>query len=290
MNDATRPLYESIEHISQLLERQRFSHASTILSEVLPQHPDNEELLFFAGYIAYHTDKLDEALVHAQHLMEVAPESYQGRLLMCDVLEEQEELAQAERLYLTLLNDYPEDATLYAAYAMLMLRTMHVDKASKLATEALRRDPNHALAIQVSTLAAIVNGTRDARDERLSELINKHPQLQATAATLVQVLQREGRHKEALRVSQEMLRAHPDNQHIVDLVIEEKVLSHWSMKPLWPFMRYGWAASIAVWFAAIVFFRVAPENVYTAAAGGLLLAFVVYSWVWPHILRKIMKR
>lgn len=284
------PLHESIEQISELLARRRFDHARRIMSQVLPQHPDDEQLLFYAGYIAYHTDNEDEAWQHATRLLEVAPNSYEGRLLMCDVLEQREELGQAERLYLALINDYPDDATLYAAYAMLMLRTLHVEKAGGLAHEALRRDPDHALAIQVSTLAAIIDGTRSERDEHLSDLMTKHPQLQATAATLVQVLQREGRHTEALRVSQEMLRAHPDNQHIVDLVIEEKVLSHWSMKPLWPFMRYGWAASIAVWFGAIIFFRVAPENTLTAAAGGLLLVFVVYSWVWPHILRKIMKR
>lgn len=283
-------LHSAKSQISELLDRNRIAHAQHILAETLPHFPDDENLLYFAGFLSLRCDDLDAARTHTERLLQINPASYQGRTLMADIHEEREEFAQSEEFLLSIFADYPEDASTIAQYAMLMLRTMHVDKAGNLAEEALRLEPDNGLAMQVATFASIVRGDRRERDERLGDMMRKYPEMQATAGTLAQVLHRDGRYKEALQVTQEMLRLQPNNQQLVEAVMNQRQLSHWSLIPLRPFMRYGWAASIAVWFAAVILFRVLPDTPATSTLLAFLLLFVVYSWVWPWCLGKILKR
>lgn len=283
-------LQQTLVQIGELLNRNRFEQAKRHIKQASVHFPDDEDLLYFGGFVAMATGRLDEAEEHIARLLQASPASYQGRALMADIFEQQEKFAQSEQLYLGLLHDYPDDAHTMADYAMLMLRTLHVEKAAKLAEEALRRQPDLPSAIQVATLAAVVCGEADLRDERLAEMIHKHPELQATTATLAQVLYRKGRYKEALHVSQEMLRADPGNQDIVDMVISQRLFSHWSMIPMRPLIRFGWPASVALWFAAVGLFRILPDSPATDALLVLLLLFVVYTWVWPWALRKILSR
>ena len=109
---------------------------------------------------------------------------------------------------------------------------------------------------------------------------------------VVAVLTEQGRSKEALLIAQEVLRQAPDSQGLVDTVIALKTASHWSMIPLRPFQKWGWGASIAVWFVMVILIRAAENAGYTAQFFPIVvvfLAFVVYSWVWPPILKRIMR-
>jgi hypothetical protein len=73
-------------------------------------------------------------------------------------------------------------------------------------------------------------------------------------------------------------------------VRELRIQNHWTMKPLWPLQKWGWGASAAMWAGALVFTRVLEK----AAPGAVFpfvmfwLAYAVYSWVWPPILRRIL--
>lgn len=280
----------SIAHIHELLDRNRFTQAQRLLTEALAHFPDDESLLYFAAYLALQSNDAQGAKTHLEQLLRHNPASYQGRNLMAAVCEELGQFAESEALYLGVLADYPEDAGTIADYALLMLRTLHVEKAGKLAAEALRRAPDHPRAIQVATLASIAQGDHHERDRRMSELLSQHPEMLATASTLVQVLLREGRYPEALEVARELLRARPHDEQIVEMVINIRMLSHWSMVPMRPFARFGWAASIALWFAAVITFQLLPESPATTALLVALLCFVAYSWIWPWSLGKILRK
>jgi predicted Zn-dependent protease len=279
-----------IAQIAELLDRNRFAQTQRLLDQALPHFPDDERLLYFSAYVALQTDNQEAAEHQLERVLELNPASYEGRSLMADLREEQGKFAESEALYLGILSDYPEDAGTMADYARLMLRTMHVEKAGKLAAEALSRAPDHPGAMYVATLASIVEGKHDERNLRLRKLLHQYPDMLVTAQTLVQVLHREGRYTEALEVAREMLRAQPNNEQIVEMVINLRMLSHWSMIPMRPFTRYGWAASIALWFIAVITFQLLPESPATNALLIALLCFVAYSWIWPWCLGKILRK
>ncbi|HEX6636649.1 MAG TPA: hypothetical protein VF033_03240, partial [Steroidobacteraceae bacterium] len=95
---------------------------------------------------------------------------------------------------------------------------------------------------------------------------------------------------EAHRVAQGAMRADPANQHLVELVRELRIQNHWSMKPLWPLQKWGWGASIGMWLGAVITFRVLDKAAPGIALPAALvwIAYAIYSWVWPSLIRKIL--
>ena len=99
--------------------------------------------------------------------------------------------------------------------------------------------------------------------------------------------------KEALRISQEVLRQQPDSQPVVDLVIALKTASHWTMVPLRPIQKWGWGGSIGIWFVVVLLLRGLRDTPYEAVTTPIalvFLAYVLYSWIWPPILKRWMAR
>jgi hypothetical protein len=67
------------------------------------------------------------------------------------------------------------------------------------------------------------------------------------------------------------------------------------MLPLWPMQRWGWGAAIGLWLAINVILRVLASQGaewadLTIALSFGFLAYVIYSWVWPPLLRRWMVR
>ncbi len=119
----------------------------------------------------------------------------------------------------------------------------------------------------------------------------RHPQSIRTLVLVVVALEQRGQLREARRVSQELVRAQPDNARLVEMARELKIRAHWSMLPLWPVQKWGWGASFAIWLLAIIGSRLLHKT-NPAAAGAFIavvLAYVVYSWVWPPLLRRLIK-
>ena len=88
--------------------------------------------------------------------------------------------------------------------------------------------------------------------EHLLRLLQAHPEQVITATTLVVALSEQGRSREALRIAQELLRNQPDNPHVLALVRELKMQTHWTMLPLYPMQRWGWGGAAAVSVAGII--------------------------------------
>ncbi|MGH8221485.1 MAG: tetratricopeptide repeat protein [Woeseiaceae bacterium] len=293
MNDQENSRPQDIQLLHQLAQRNRFEQMKGILRRALPQHPDDEDLLYYSAFIDWRENKLEAAEETLGKLLSGSPHSYPGRRLLASVLEERQDLAGAEAQLVSLLADYPEDAEAYAEYSLLMLKTMHIDKAGKLAARAMELDPDNDLVLRASVFFKAVSNPGPDADADLRQLIERYPDAAHTGLTLVSTLNEKGRYGEALPIAQEVLRKHPESTEIVDLVVHVKAAAHWSMVPLRPFMRWGWSASIVLWFAAVVGFRVldgTPLQPYVQPLLYAFLAFVVYSWVYPPFLRWLLRR
>lgn len=278
-----------VGRVGMLLDRQRYRQARTAVGEGLASHPDSPMLLYYSAFLDWVEDRLEPAHATLQQLLRLDPEHYGGRMLLGQLLAERKDLAGAEQVWIALIRDYPEDPGLYAHYGDLMLSVLELDKALRLAQEGLRHEPEHEHCLFVSAMARLVDGKRLGDNVDLATLIARHPERLRAGTALVVALEDGGRTREALHVSQELLRAQPDHPQLLANVRGLKAATHWSMLPLYPIQRWGWPAVFAMW--AVFAFglpRIAP-GLPPGVVIGITIAWVVYaiySWVWPPLLRR----
>lgn len=295
------PLIEtSIDHgaavaeLAALLDRRRLAAARSVLAKALPAYPDSPELLQYSAWVDWMEDRLDDALSTVGRILEIDPDSYSARFLLVRIRTEQEQFAEAETLVLELLKDFPEEPALYALYARIMLQTFNVEKAERLAAEALRRDPEHQDALNVHVLCGFVNSPGPEQRERLQKLLREHPDQTETIVRLIQSLIADGKTREAYELARELVRSNPDNESIVEMANTLRRSSHWSMVPLWPMQKWGWAASIGIWLGVMVMLRSellvgTPLAAWQNTIAVVFIGYVVYSWVWPPILGRLLR-
>jgi len=292
-NDASGALTHDalVERVQLLVERQKFRPARAALAEGLRHHPESQPLLYFSAYVDWVEDQLDAAQRSLKQLLGLDPSHYGGRVLLGRLLAERKDVAGAEQTWIALLRDYPEEADLYAEYGALMMRTMHLDKARRLAEEGLRHEPEHEHCLYIVAMVELIDGRGMGENENLVRLIARHPERLRTGLALVIALQDRGRSREALRVSQQLLRSQPDSPELLENVRALKAESHWSMLPLYPIRRWGWPAAIGLWFAFAFGLPLIAPGLPRGAINVVTIVWVVYaiySWVWPPLLRKII--
>ena len=278
----------SLGQIQQLIERRRFDQVRELLGPALATEPENLDLLRCAALVENAGGRTADAEAMAQRVLALSPRDRVGRETLAEVRSEQKRHAEAEALLLELIRDYPDDGGLLADYSMLMLETLRVEKAEKLATEALRLAPSSTQARIASLLCATVRGRKDAARDELQHLVKESPEAATTSYMLLTSLLDAKRFRGALYVAQELLRADPGDQKLVEIVIEMKAATHWTAKPLWPMLRYGWGASGALWIVFMSTAVLLVKSPYRMAVLPLALGWVlyaVYSWTWMRVLR-----
>lgn len=289
---STNPLQDRQHQISELLDRRRVGHARTLLSQALGEHPDDTELLL----LGVRADLLDDDHASARSTLEQViarePDHFGARALLLHVLTVDGELALAEQLALSLLHEYPQSAWLYAAYGRVMLKALQFPKARGLAQEALRLDPNEDEALRLLVLCDVVELRRGADSAALQRLLAENPDDRHTLGLVVTALIHDGQSAAALRGARELLRADPNDTHWLEVVKALTVDTHWSLKPLWPLQRFGWGGSIALWLGGIVAVRALGQSDAQSAQwlSWAILGYVVYSWVWPPLLKRLLLR
>lgn len=276
----------------ELLDRRRTAQARGVLAEALRSDPEHAGLLYQSARADWLDDDNRTARTTLGRLLERDPEHVDARLLLLALLTEDGELVQAEQVALGLLHAYPEWPGLYAAYARVMLRALHLAKARALAEEALRLAPDSDEALRTIALCDIVDGRSGVDSAALQRLLAEHPEDQHVLALVVTALMHERRFGAALRGARELLRAQPNNPHWLTLVRELRLQTHWAMAPLWPLQRWGWAASAALWIGGIVAIRLFGQlwPALVGPATGVILAYAAYSWVGPPLIRRWVMR
>lgn len=282
---------EISRQVEHLLDVERFDDARRLLASPLREAPDDVELLYLAARVEHGARRYAEAEHWVAEVLGRAPEHTGARILRFQLLLKARRYAQAEQEVLSLLRERPEEALLYALYARLMLETLHVEKARALVDEALRLDPTLPLARILDALVSVVQGRLDGAKARVAELVRGSPDAEAVAWTLLAVLQSQHRYPEAFQVARELLRARPSDPQALEALIQLRAVTHWSSRPLWPLLRFGWGASMVLWvmatFGLMGVRRVAPRLGAVLGLGFLL--YVIYSWVQPPLLRRWLR-
>ena len=288
MTDDTEDLANTVHQLSELVERRRTAAARRLLSTALPKHPESVELLANAAWVGWLDDDNDEARSYVEQVLRLDPEHYSARYLQVSLDHDEGKHADAERAVIDLLGDYPEHPALYALYARIMLQTFNIDKAEQLANEALKRDPDNLDAMTVRAQCAFIREPGDEQRARLERVLREHPDQTQSTVLLVQRLIDLGKNDQAYELSRTLVVSQPDNPYLVEMADALRHASHWSMKPLWPMQKWGWGGSIAIWFGAVLLLRSDFLPEYQGYIAVALIVYVVYSWVWPPILKRLL--
>lgn len=288
--ESLAPEEEVVRQVAALLERRRTDMARALLKPALANHPDHPDLLLQSAWIDYLDDDNQNALSAVKQVLVSEPSNESARVLYFELLVDEGQHQEAERVIIELLREYPETSNYYGYYANLMLRTLNTAKAAQLAHEGLKYDSDSTECLAAQAICQLIERPGSA-SHGLQQLIVGHPKLIRTLLLVVVALEQRGDARGAYRFAQELVRAQPDNEHLVAMARELKLKSHWSMLPLWPVQKWGWGASFGIWLFAIVVSRTLNKT-YPTAAGvfmGVMLLYVVYSWVWPPLLRRLIK-
>jgi tetratricopeptide (TPR) repeat protein len=228
------------------------------------------------------------ALSIAEQVLSQDPDNADARELLFDALEEENRLPEAERVILGLLKDYPEHAPFFGEYAMLMIRALLIKKARALAEEGLKYDPDEMNCLSARLLCDFIEQRKGAQTHSLQQMLVRDPDGLQTLHLLRFALWQRGKYRAAYRIAQEILRADPDDEETLELVLVMKVTSHWSMYPFRPILRWGWTSLVVVWMVGIVMIKqVASLNTTAGGYIGLgLIAYTIYILVWPLLANR----
>ena len=291
-NDSDGPKRDlaAVEHEAHaLVERRRYAQARLTVGRGLKDFPESIELQYLAAFIDYAQDRQEAAMQGVQAVLTQAPQHYGTRTLCAHLLEDTDQLAEAESVWIELLREYPQSADCYGGYGALMLKTLNLEKAQRLAQEGLRHSPEHSGCLYLAAMIDLIRNRRGAESEHLHRMLHEHPEQVRSAIALAVALSEQGNDRGALRVAQELLRHQPDSTQVVAFVRELKARTHWSLLPLYPMRRWGWTGAIVVTLVGITALRLSERTLSPAVAGTvtwLWLGYVVYSWTWPNLLRR----
>ncbi|MCY3001524.1 MAG: hypothetical protein NTV21_06940, partial [Planctomycetota bacterium] len=179
----------------------------------------------------------------------------------------------------------PQDAFAYEIYARILMKTGHLEKASRLLRKSLELDPESESAHQLLTLVS---------SERSEQRIAKHhsrqglriaPEDSISHAAESARLLRTGRPFAARRVALEALRLDPDDEHLRELYLEADKCSRIIYLPM-----YYWSlvvgripgGAITVWalFIALSYGgqSIGVPPLVLGIVGVAYLALVIYTW------------
>ena len=279
-------------HAEQLLDRRRTAQARSTIAEGLRLQPSHAGLLLQLARADITEERWDAAREVLGGLLKQWPGHAGARFLLFLAEMESGHLPEAELLILGLLRESPQMGPWYAHYSRLMLRGLDFGKASQLADEGLRFAPDDDSCLRARVLCDLVVQGRSVDSAALKQLMVDDPHDIHTMRLVAVALVHAGRTREAHQLAKSLLRADPTDTGLLQMVQSLRTATHWTMWPLWPLQRWGWGGSIALWLGALVGLRVlgrfAPQ--WTGPATWLLLAYVIYSWVWPPIFRRWMLR
>ena len=281
-----------LQQAHALIERRRFLQARQVLNTGVQHYPQNSQLLYLCAFIDYSENQLAAADETVNTVLAQDPQHYGARTLRGEIYEAQKRYPDAEAVWIDLLHDYPESADCYASYAELMLRTLHLEKAERLTKEGLRLEPSHRQCLYTASLIHVIQGrSRSESNEHLQQLLKEHPERIHSLLALVVALDERGDSQGALRVAQQLVATRPDSQQFVDMVRALRRQNHWSLLPLYPMKRWGWGGAAVVTAVGIFGVRIAGHTLPPSAAetvAFIWLGYVIYSWVWPRILNKLI--
>ena len=196
----------------------------------------------------------------------------------------------AERVLLDGLALAPHDTDLLCAYADLCASEGQVEKAKKLIDLAAAQEPDAPLVYATRVKVAYARG-EDREAQRISrEFVAAYPANPFANALLGGVNAARGEVGAAYASFRRAVAEDPTKGAYAESALDMRIAGHPLMVPLRPIMRFG---ALKVWLVAIglIFgLRVLGQPWLSFPVALLWLAYCVYSWVVPPLVRWWVRR
>lgn len=285
---------EALTEIWSLIEINRLQEAQSRIQKELIQNPSEADLYYVSAYIFLIQNENSKGLELTIEGLSMDPLHEGLKYLQFRFLTAESSFLEAEIIIIELLSKNPSDVDYLNGYSRLMMNTFHINKARQLCDEALRLAPHDKEAQSISYLLNICDGKDELSDRELASIVRQDPDNETTLALVAMDLMEKKRYALAQSALQELIKIDPNDQSYIDAVIEVRLATHWTSKPIWLFHRFGWTASIGVWLAFILIRQILKANeandtwLIFFAFGYLVL--VIYSWIQPFLLRAWLTR
>lgn len=285
MNSAGELAFEA----HRWMERGQWQRARDALRRGLGQAPEDVDLLYAQARLDFLSETSD-ALASTLEVLALAPEHAGAQLLLARIHGEQGRHAEAEHVLLDLLRESPEDTDLHCHYAFLLLRAGQLAKARALANQAARRAPDDLLVLSTLALLDLAEGRAPRHMDALGKMLDLYPEAETTLRTLAFSLAERMQLDAAREAAALLVRRSPNDRDAVHLAATIAYLGHWSMRPMYPMLRWGWAGSFGLYggFIALTLLgRGLLSPPLLLAVSMCWLAYAIYSWVYPPLLKRL---
>nr|WP_238352895.1 tetratricopeptide repeat protein [Kribbella solani] len=199
-------------------------------------------------------------------------------------------LPEAEAAFLQGLSLDPNDPDLLIGYALVCLTAGQAQKASALVERAASHAPESAAVSAARAQVAFALGNDRDMHRHSAEALSHDPEdpnaraLHGTAAMLT------GDPRSGYTSLASAAASHPGDPDLRAAAREAKLINHPLMRPLRPFARIN---PLIVWIGAVAVIyglRAAGLAPLSFAFAMIWLAFCVYSWVVPPLVRRWLNR
>jgi tetratricopeptide (TPR) repeat protein len=196
----------------------------------------------------------------------------------------------AERALLDGLALAPNDVDLLCAYADVCASDGQVDKAQKLVERAAAVAPQAPVVFATRVQVAFARGD-DATAQRIArEFVGAYPENPAAHALLGGTSAVRGQVGPAYQGFRQAAAALPGEQVLAESALEMRIARHPLMLPIRPVIRFGafrtWAVAVALMFGL----RAVGLTPLAVVVTLVWIAYCIYSWVVPPLLRRWMRR
>ncbi len=282
---------ETYLKVSNLIELRRYDQAREELDIAFQETPDSPLLFHLSANLFWIASELDKGIEAAQAGLSIDPDSEFLRYDLFTLLNASQKYSEAEKIIIKLIEENPRDTDYLHSYSSLMLCTFHLEKARVLINEALRIAPNNQNSHLIGVLIDIAQGNLNDSEQRLTQLMDDSPENERILHLLVVQLIKKNKYSAALQLSKELLRANPYDQDLIDSIIELKAESHWTAWPKWPTQKFGWVASIGIWFGFVLLSKLYSQ-VQTSWLKYVLVSYgvwCIYTWVHAPVMNRWFK-
>jgi tetratricopeptide (TPR) repeat protein len=281
---------EALALAEHWLERARPDRALDALSRVTGEQAVSARA-FRLRALAHHLADEDQAAVDIARSGLASHGPDLGLLgVLAQALADLGRTAEAERACLDGLALDPHSVWLLCIYAKLCGLAGQHDKARQLLERAAAQEPDARQVVHTRAVLAIARGD-DAEAQRvIGAMLAADPDDAGAHALRGLAASQRGDATTAYAGFRAAAAGNPQNRHMVEAARTLRVVNHWLLWPLRPFQRFS---TFQIWITVVLVhlgLRLAGLDAVTVPLAVVWVAFCVYSWIAPPVVRLLMRK
>ncbi|WP_059173832.1 tetratricopeptide repeat protein [Bacillus sp. FJAT-27445] len=276
--------------IDHYITLNRYEEAAPLIENLLRHDPNDAYALFNMAVVEYCRDNHDESIALCKEALQNGYDESGCYYFLGVVYQEENKFQEAEEAFLNALHLDPEDGETYAAYAELMFKAGHEEKALTLFKKAKQLDPDNEKVNQSILHYFFAKSDSNKQLEYIKKVMETSTgDIQNLLNTAAYHLLR-GEDKEARELARQAFLLDPTNEDILEVLAELDEETHPMFFPQRLINKVGGPGVLWLEFIVISFILKFFElNVLLVVYVSLYILLVVYTWIAPTLYKWFVK-